>query len=53
MITLDENWGFFNQLNYNKKAIGVDTNLVYNLIQNEAKGLTGQSINLCAGLSCG
>ncbi len=28
-------------------------NLAYFLIQDEAKGLTGQSINLCAGLSCG
>ena len=28
-------------------------NLVYSLIQEETKGLTGQSINLCAGLSCG
>lgn len=28
-------------------------NLVCSIIQNESKGLTGQSINLCAGLSCG
>lgn len=28
-------------------------NLVKYLISNEAKGLTGQNINLCAGLSCG
>lgn len=28
-------------------------NLVKYLVSNEAKGLTGQNINLCAGLSCG
>ena len=28
-------------------------NLVYSIIQDESKGLTGQSINLCAGLTCG
>ena len=29
------------------------SNLVKYLISNEAQGLTGQNINLCAGLSCG
>ena len=28
-------------------------NLIKYLISNEAKGITGQNINLCAGLSCG
>ncbi|MDO5438223.1 MAG: SDR family oxidoreductase, partial [bacterium] len=28
-------------------------NLVKYLLSNEAKGITGQNINLCAGLTCG